>query len=184
MSKCRVTRFWTIRAVWAALVAALALVWAPGVRAEESRTDVLFLKAMPGERAAALYERVLGKARGTSIVVGRDGQTLVVHDTEGRLARFRALLAILDAPGQGTAHVYARPVGHRTPSELAEKIRELVEPAKGAVLRLAPDDRASVLVVMTSPTIYERVDHLLRRLDVQRPRRQGRDRAIRVLPEP
>lgn len=162
----------------AALVSAL-LAWS--ARAEPARqsyrTEVIFLAALPAERALLLHERVLGRVGESTIAQGRQANVVVVKDTPERLARFRALLAALDAEGAARLRVFVRPVQHLLASELAALAGEVMD---DPALRMVPDDRSRQLVVMARPERYHALDRLLRKLDVP----GDKDRQIRVTPAP
>lgn len=166
-----------------ALVAASLLVMgasvAPAARAAEQRTEVVYFRAMPVDQAEALYRKVVGLGPEGAIEAGPDGRSLVLRDTPGRLDRFRALVKVLDVPAAGKVRVFARPVIHRRASELLALVRDLVQPPDGVSLHMAADDRSRTLVVMTTLDFYEKMDRLLRRVDV--PSRDG-DRVIRIAP--
>lgn len=164
----------------AVLVASL-LGAAPALAAKPThRTDIIFLRAIPKERAAALYHRYMGPYPGSRIVVGANQNTVICHDTLPRLAEFRELLELIDVPGAKRRRIYVRPVLHRVPTELAHLIAEALGPAvKRAPLVIVADDRGSRLVVSTTQAIYLKIDKIARRLDV-RPRDGGRK--VRVVP--
>lgn len=145
------------------------------------RTDVIFLVDLPPARAVALWERLVGPRGEARAMEGR-ANTIVVHDTPRRLARFRALLEHLDTPGGARERLYVRPVIHLEPSALAALVREVLEPLPdGVTLLLVPDDRSGQLVVRTTARRYATIDRLARRLDVPAHERQ---RAIRTVPAP
>ncbi|PKN54715.1 MAG: hypothetical protein CVU56_25025 [Deltaproteobacteria bacterium HGW-Deltaproteobacteria-14] len=154
----------------------------PASRASDDsyRTDVIFLAHLPQGRAIALWERVIGPAGEARIIAGRAG-TVVVYDTPPRLARFRDLLRALDV-GDGDAHIYVRPVVHLAPSALAALIERILGDAGGRdALVLVPDDRASQLVIRTTPARYAVIDKLARRLDAPA---GERERVVRRLTAP
>ncbi|MCB9786564.1 MAG: hypothetical protein H6744_07700 [Deltaproteobacteria bacterium] len=148
---------------------------APAARAGQPLpTHIVFLRAMPAERAAALYAHVLGTLPGTRVVPGVDDNTLVVRDSASRLGHFQRLLEVLDVPTRAALHIYVRPVSHRPPSELAALIEQTLDPHPGPGMALIPDDILRVLVVQALPADYARIDRLARRLDspaVERRRR-------------
>jgi len=165
----------------AALAAFAIGLLASGVRAEPARqsyrTEVIFLKALPAERALLLHERLLGAVGESNIVRGRQPNVVVVKDTPERLARFHALLAAFDKEGAARLRIFLRPVQHVLPSELAALAGEVLDDPG---VRMVPDDRSGHLVVMSRSEAYQRLDRLLRKLDVP----SDKGRRIRVTPAP
>lgn len=167
-----------MRAALAAVVIGLLAWEARAEPALESyRTEVIFLAALPAERALLLHERLIGQAGESNIVRGRQPNMVVVKDTPERLARFHALLAALDKDGAAGLRIFLRPVQHVLPSELAALASEVLDDPG---VRMVADDRSRHLVVMSRPEAYQRLDRLLRKLDV--PSEKGRQ--IRVTPAP
>lgn len=159
------------------VIALLALAARAAPAPDAYRTEVIFLSALPAERALLLHERLLGQAGEGNIVRGRQPNVVVVKDTPERLARFHALLAALDREGAAQLRIFIRPVQHVMASELAALAGEVVD---DPALRMVPDDRSRQLVVMARPETYRALDRLLRKLDV--PSDKGRQ--IRVTPAP
>ena len=158
-----------------AMLLLAALLAAGQAGADTHRTHVFLLQAMQAEQAATLYERMLGLPPETRLVAGRDGKSLIAHDTPERLERFTKLLSALDRDEGAGQRIYVRPVLHRIPSELAELVRQVVGQAAPT---LVADDRSGALVVRARWPEYQELDTLLRRLDV--PARG--ERALRVTP--
>lgn len=161
------------------LVATLLLTAADAPSLERELVD---LRAMPADRAAALYERLVGEGAATRVQPGPKGEQLVVRDRPWRIARFRTLLRRLDQPGAARARIYVRPVRHRRPEVLAQRVRTLMggERASWTVVAVPHPRR---LVVRARWPVYERMDALLRRLDVPRGRAgRGRGPGVRVVP--
>ena len=140
-------------------------------------TDIIFLDVLPAQRAVVLYERVIGITPGARVAVGKDPRSVVVHDTQERLSRFRVLVSMLDR-GDGSDHLYVRPVIHVSPSHLATVLLDVMNTQAKKAFVLVPDDRSKRLVVHCQPEAYERLDKLIRRLDI--PARSPRK--IRVAP--
>jgi len=166
--------------VFAALLTSPAPAQASG---DTYRTEIIFLKSLSVERAIALYERVIGVRSGTRVVEGHGADTVVVRDTPHQLARFRALLGVLDRADRGRdgeQRLYLRPVVHLAPSDLADLVRSVLDGHRLlAEVLMAPDDRSGQLVVRTTRDRYLTLDRLMRRLDVPA---RDRERAIRTLP--
>ena len=137
-------------------------------------TDVIFLEVLPAERGVALYERVIGLTPGARVAVGKAPRSVVVHDTQDRLARFRILVSMLDR-GDASDHLYVRPVIHVAPSHLATLLLDVMNTQSKKGFILVPDDRSNKLVVRCRPDAYERLDKLIRRLDIpaKNPRKTG-----------
>ena len=137
-------------------------------------TDVIFLEVLSAERGVALYERVIGLAPGARVAVGKGPRTVVAHDTQERLSRFRVLVSMLDR-GDASDHLYVRPVIHVAPSHLATLLLDVMNNQAKKGLILVPDDRSKRLVARCRPDAYERLDKLIRRLDIpaKNPRKTG-----------
>lgn len=143
---------------------------AEAAEAPTPRTDIFFLEAMSADRAVTLYEKVLGIGPETRVMKGKDPRTVVARDMPDRLARYRVMLLVLDTPTTRRLKIYVRPMAHRTPSEVAGLILETLSEKQRRDLTLVPDDRSGRLVVRTHAVFYQRLDRLIRRLDVPLPR--------------
>jgi type II secretory pathway component GspD/PulD (secretin) len=151
--------------------------------ADSYRTEVIFLRGLPAERAILLHERLLGSSGESTIVPGRQDNVIVVRDTPARLARFHQLLAVLDSRGAAERHIYVRPVRYLAASELAQLTDDIIGGRQDMEeVRMVADDRSQQLVVMCRKDTYRTLDRLFRKLDVAD---DGRNkRAIRVTPAP
>ena len=173
---------WAVGVITLALLAALlnpsALASDP--KPEQFRTDVIFLDAVQASRGVALYKRVIGLAPGARVAVGKDPKSMVAHDTQERLARFRVLVSMLDHEHNPKERIFVRPVAHMLPSVLARLVLDVMNPKARRTMILVPDDRSSKLVVRSTGPIYKKLDLLIRRLDIP-----SRSRTTtRVIPAP
>ena len=135
---------------------------------------------MSVSRAAALYERVIGLGVGGRLVPGRDGRSLIVHDLKARLDRFRQFLELLDVDGRGEHIFFVRPVHHVQPSTLADIVAEVFYDNERQGVVLVPDDRTRLLIVQATTHTYEKIDNLIRNLDIPHPKKKS----VRVAPGP
>jgi len=158
---------------------AIVTVAADEPKPSTGHTDVIFLDALSAEAGVTLYERVIGFGPGTHVAVGADPRSIVAHDTPERLARFRVLVSMLDHGGE-KLRLFVRPVVHLAPSRLATLLLDITNPKARATFTLVPDDRSSKLVVRANAPVYDRLDTLIRRLDV--PARAAR--RVHVVPAP
>lgn len=159
----------------------MILLWAMAAALvmQPMRTDIVFLKVMPRERAMLIYERLYQDTDGGEIQPGRQQNMLVVRGPAGTLDAFRAVLERLDTAEATERRLFIRPTQHQSPSHLAALARQVMDARGYAPVLILPDDRTKQLVISTTREQYRQLDALFRRLD--KPDHQGASPPVRQL---
>lgn len=106
---------------------------------------------------------------------------LIVTDVQSNIRRLLSIIEAIDVPGIGE-EVSVIPLEYATASVMAKSLNEVFQrktarPRKGAVgqpvIKIVPDDRTNVLIVLASEDDTTRIGQLIALLDKETPRGEG-----------